>query len=238
MHSIYHEKKKIDFKVKRKNVKNINLRVNHNLEITVSANNYVPIDYIKEFVYSKARWIENNLNYYKNIVGTNQGKKKYVSGESLRYLGRQYRLKVFKSSEDDVKYFRGYIHLYTRDLEDTEKKENLINRWYKERSKIIFKESLERMYALVRFYDIEFPKLNIRKMKSRWGTCYYKNNKIIINSVLIKAPKDCIDYVILHELIHFKHNKHDNDFYKLLSILMPNWRDKKRILNEVVVREL
>ena len=238
MYSIDNGESKIYFEVKRKKVKNINLRINHKLEITVSANNHVPIHYIKEFVSSKAKWIEKNLNYYENIERTNQDKKENVNGESLRYLGRDYRLKVFKSSDEYVKYFRGSIHLYTKDLEDTQKKENVINRWYKQRSEIIFKESLEKMYELVKLSDIKFPKLNIRKMKSRWGTCYYKNNKIIINSVLIKAPKDCIDYVILHELIHFKHNKHDNDFYKLLSILMPDWKDRKRILDEVVAKEL
>ena len=110
--------------------------------------------------------------------------------------------------------------------------------WYRERSKIIFKDSLDRMYDLIKAYNIDYPELNIRKMKSRWGTCYPNKNKIILNRVLIKAPKDCIDYVVLHELIHFKHKNHGNDFYRLLDILMPDWQSKKKILDEVIVREL
>lgn len=65
----------------------------------------------------------------------------------------------------------------------------------------------------------------------------YYGNKIIINRVLIKAPKDCIDYVVLHELIHFKHKNHGKGFYRLLDILMPDWPDKKKILNEIIFRD-
>lgn len=103
-------------------------------------------------------------------------------------------LKVFNSPDEGLKYFRGYIHIYVSDLDDFKKKELLMENWYKEKSKIIFRESLNRMYELIKVYNIESPELGIRKMKSRWGTCYIERNKIILNSVLIKAPKDCIDY--------------------------------------------
>lgn len=238
MNSIYYGKKKINFILTRKNVKNINLRVKPNLEVSVSANNDVPLEYIKDFVYSKAKWINRNLDYYKKTRNIEHGEKEYINGESFRYLGRQYRLKIFSSEEENVKYFRGYIHLYSYDLDDFEQKERLMEDWYKERSKIIFKDSLDRMYNLIKSYDIKYPTLRIRKMKSRWGTCYPNKNKIILNRVLIKAPKDCIDYVVLHELIHFKHKNHGNDFYRLLDILMPDWQSKKKILDEVIVREL
>lgn len=238
MYSVCYGDTKINFTINRKKVKNINLRVNADLEVSISANEDVPLEYIENFVKSKAKWIDKHLNYYKKTKDIAQGKKEYVNGESFRYLGKQYRLKVFKSSEEKVKYFRGYIHLYTKDLNDFKKKENLMENWYKARSRIIFKESLDKMYKLVRIYNIDYPILDIRKMKSRWGTCYPGKNKIIINRTLIKAPKDCIDYVVLHELLHFKHRNHKNGFYRLLDILMPDWREKKKILDEVIIREL
>lgn len=238
MESICYGDKKIEFKLTRKNVKNINLRIKPNQEISVSANNQVPLGDIKEFVSSKARWIEGKLNYYEKIGYLDEEEKDYVNGESFRYLGKQYRLKVFESDENEVKYFRGYIHLYVDDLGDRDKKEALIENWYERRAEIIFKESLDKMYKLVKAYGIEYPYMDIRKMKSRWGSCHTKNNKIVLNSVLIKAPKDCIDYVTLHELIHFKHKNHGSEFYRMLTILMPDWKDKKKILDEVIVREL
>lgn len=238
MYSICYGGNEIKFQVKRKNVKNINLTVKPNLEVLVSANERVPLKLIKDFVYSKAKWIEKNLNYYEKTRSLGPVEKEYVSGETFRYLGRQYRLKVFKSSDEGVKYFRGFIHLYVHDLDDFKKKESLMENWYEEKSRIIFQESLHRMYDLVKPYEIEFPTLVIRKMTSRWGSCFPQKNKITLNSHLIKGPKDCIDYVTLHELIHFKYKNHNRDFYRLLDIIMPDWRSKKKILDENLVREL
>ena len=116
MHSVNYKGRKIKFTLKRKNVKNINLRVKRNLEVYVSANNQVPIDYIKEFVYSKAGWIEKHLDYYKSIGKSHEGEREYIDGEAFLYLGKEYKLKVFKSSKQEVKYFRDFIHLYVDNL--------------------------------------------------------------------------------------------------------------------------
>lgn len=75
-------------------------------------------------------------------------------------------------------------------------------------------------------------------MKSRWGSCLHQKNTILLNFDLIKAPKYCIDCVVLHELIHFIYKNHDNKFYNLLTVLMPDWKSRKAILDEVIVREL
>ena len=238
MESVCYGDKKIEFKLTRKDVKNINLRIKPNQDILVSANSAIPLEDIKEFVSSKGKWIERKLSYYEKTSYINQIEKEYVNGETFRYLGKQYRLKVFESDENKVKYFRGYIHIYTSDLGNRNKKEALLEKWYEDRAKIIFKESLDRMYQLVKAHGIEYPHIDIRKMKSRWGSCHIKNNKIVLNSILIKAPKDCIDHVVLHELIHFKYRNHGENFYKLLNILMPDWKDKKKILDEVIVMEL
>ncbi len=75
-------------------------------------------------------------------------------------------------------------------------------------------------------------------MKARWGSCYRKERYIILNLHLIKAPKYCIDYVVLHELIHFKYKNHDNKFYTFLTSLMPDWEKRKKILDEEVIKDL
>ena len=85
---------------------------------------------------------------------------------------------------------------------------------------------------------ISKPELDIRLMKARWGSALVDQNKIILNSELIKAPKYCIDYVVLHELIHFKYNNHSDNFYRMLYTLMPDWEKRKEILDEEVAREL
>lgn len=94
------------------------------------------------------------------------------------------------------------------------------------------------MYQLVRNYNISKPGIKIREMKARWGSCHRKDNIILLNTELIKAAKYCIDYVTLHELIHFKYKNHDNEFYTFLRSLMPDWENRKKILDEEVSRDL
>lgn len=238
-HEIEYGNKMIDFVLKRKNVKNVNLNVKPDMTIEVSANENVPLDFIYDFVKSKGSWILKHVVHFKEVQPYERSEREYVSGETFRYLGKQYRLRVFRTEDDEtVKYFRGFIHMYVKDLENHAHKANLMEQWYREKAKINFNESLDRMYPLVRKYEISRPDLDIRRMKARWGSALVDQNKIILNSELIKAPKYCIDYVVLHELIHFKYNDHSEKFYQMLYSLMPDWEKRKEILDEAVAREV
>ncbi|KMW24480.1 MAG: SprT family zinc-dependent metalloprotease [Clostridiales bacterium] len=228
----------IEFKLERKNVKNINLNIKVNGDIVVSANDEVPEEYIKNFVVRKANWITNNLKYYKSHKQEDSEKKELVSGESLRYLGRQYRLKVIEDEEEFVKYFRGYIYLYVKDKNNYNRKEELLDTWYDNRCKKIFNDLYNETYPIISKYDIPEVNINVRKMKTRWGSCIRSKNTIILNKDLIKAPKYCIKYVILHELIHFIYNDHNKEFYDFLYIFMPDWKECKKILDEEVAIRL
>lgn len=75
-------------------------------------------------------------------------------------------------------------------------------------------------------------------MKARWGSALLDSNTVLLNLDLIKAPKHCIDYVVLHELVHFKYNDHSDKFYNMLYALMPEWEKRKAILDEEIVRDL
>lgn len=240
-HSIIYNRKTIEFELHRKKVKNINLNVRPDLSVIVSANDNVPLDFILNFVKDKAPWILKNISYFKNVQSENTIKKDYVSGESFKYLGKQYRLKVEEVDEiqkEGVKYFQGYIYLYVKDKNNYSRKEKLLNDWFREKAKLNFKNSLDRVYKIIEKYGIKKPDIQIRTMKARWGSCVRDKNIIILNYELIKAPKFCIDYVVLHELVHFKYKNHDADFYAFLTALMPDWKQRKEILDEEVVKEL
>lgn len=237
-HTVEYGEKEIDFELERKDVKNINLNIRPDMSIMVSANENVPLNIIKDFVKDKGPWICKNMNYFKRFQSDKKSEMEYVSGESFKYLGRQYRLRVRESDEEMVKYFRGFIYLYVKDKDDFKRKENLVNDWFNEKANIHFRDSLDRMFNLVKNYNIPKPNIKIRDMKTRWGSCYREDKIIILNSELIKAPKHCIDYVVLHELIHFKYRNHDNRFYTLLTALMPDWERRKKILDEEVVKDL
>ncbi|TYO94585.1 M48 family metallopeptidase [Desulfallas thermosapovorans] len=230
--------KVIPFVLKRKPVKNVNLHIKPDMTVVVSANGKVPLDFILGFVKQKAAWILRNIQFFEEVQSEVHSEKKYVSGESFKYLGKQYRLRVEESETEGVKYYRGFIYMYVKDKRDFKRKKKLFEVCLRNRAEIIFNESLEKMYALVQKYNVKKPKLMIRTMKARWGSCLRDSGTILLNFELIKAPKYCIDYVVLHELLHFLYKNHDHQFYDFLTVLMPDWKQRKAILDEEVVREM
>ncbi|MEK4876019.1 SprT family zinc-dependent metalloprotease [Bacillus sp. FSL W8-0102] len=237
-HQIEYANKIIDFVVKRKKVKNVNLNIKPDMTIEVTANDRVPLDFICDFVKTKGAWILKNVKTFKDVQPYRQSEREYVSGETFKYLGKQYRLRVMQEEEEKVKYFRGFIYLYVKDTENVNRKAKLIDEWYREKAQKIFHESLDKMFPLVQKYGVEKPNIDLRSMKARWGSALTEKNIILLNTELIKAPKYCIDYVVLHELIHFKYNDHSDNFYKMLYSLMPDWEKRKAILDEEIVKDL
>lgn len=237
-HFVKYGERTIEFELIRKNVKNINLNVKPDMRIIVSTNSKVPLDYILKFVKEKAPWIVKNVGYFKDVQPEQISVKEYVSGESYKYLGKQYRLKVEECEEESVKYYQGFIELKVKDRNDHLRKQKLVSEWFREKSVLSFQDSLKRVYPLIEKYGIKKPEIQIRTMKARWGSCIKDKNIIMLNFELIKAPKFCIDYVMLHELAHFKYRNHDGDFYNFMTMLMPDWKQRKEILDEEVVRAL
>jgi predicted metal-dependent hydrolase len=238
-HQIHYANKIIEFTIERKNVKNVNLNIKPDLTIQVSAHEKVPLGFIYDFVKSKGAWIVKNVKSFENVLPHKQSEREYVSGESFKYLGKQYRLRVQKTdAAEGVKYLRGFIYLHVNNPNNFQRKEKLMDDWYQERARKIFEESLDKLAPLVEKYGVEKPSVNMRMMKARWGSALTEKKMILLNTELIKAPKHCIDYVVLHELIHFKYNDHSDSFYKMLYSLMPDWEKRKAILDEEVVRDL
>ena len=236
-HKVAYGDKTIAFELERKKMKTVRLRIRPDGRVIVSANPKVPHSFIEGFVREKGHWINRKLKQFKDTANLN-GHREYVSGETVRYLGRQYRLKVFESDEEEVKYYRGYIHIYVRDKNNYSRKEELYEHWLKKKAKEAIHDSLDRIYPRLEKHNIAKPTLTVRRMSSRWGSCSANKGKITINIQLVKAPKACIDYVILHELIHFKHPNHNKNFYIFLTNLMPDWKQRKAILDSEIVCEL
>ena len=99
-------------------------------------------------------------------------------------------------------------------------------------------ERVEALYPIIRKYDKSLPKVYLKKMKTLWGSCSVDRGAVTFNQYLIKAKPACIDYVVLHELIHFIYPNHSKQFYDFLSIHMPDWRERKTVLDQDVVHGL
>jgi len=160
--------------------------------------------------------------------------RRYVSGETHRYLGRQYRLLVNQDIAEQVKLIHGKLVVEVVNPKNTGKVKMLLQEWYSLRAKAIFAERYDLCIRQVANLGIEHHQgFQLRFMSNRWGSCTNQGN-IILNPELIAAPKDCIDYVITHELCHLKECNHSKAFYKLLTAVMKDWELRRKRLNEMV----
>ncbi len=229
-HYVTHQGKNIAFTVVRKKVKNVNLRVCPDSTVVISANKKVPYSYIEQLVKDKLPWIIKTMDHFETKRSI-KGNRKYITGEIIEYLGSYYPLKVIEvPGREEVIFDSGDFFLFVRDDNDPVLKEQLFAQWYKDQAKALFDRSLERMHPLVAGDGIEKPSITIRTMKTRWGSCSWSRQKITLNTELVKTPPECIDYVLLHELAHFKYHKHDASFYSYLAGLMPDWKERKQSL--------
>lgn len=233
-HKVSYGNKEIEFSLKRKPRKTLKITVNPDKTVVATAPKGIELDKIMDGVKKRSRWILKQQNYFDEFF-PKQTPRKYIGGESHYYLGKQYRLKIIESDTNDIKLKSGYINIHTKKKTDKDYIESLLYTWYKIRSKIKFKESINRCMKILKKYEIEEPELNIRKMKARWGSCSKDKNKIILNIELIKAPSHCIEYVVMHELCHLKYPNHSKYFWNFLSLVMPDWKTRKERLEKVIV---
>ncbi len=229
------KEKEYNYTLNRKNVKKINISIKYNKEIVVSSSEETPIEYIENLLIKKSSWIDKKISFFEKNKTNN--KKKYVSGEDFLYLGKHYRLKVEKGISD-VHLIKNNIIINVEEKADYELKDQLIDLWYKENAKVVLNKLFMKTCDTSKKYDLFTPTLIIRSMKSRWGTYNIQKNRMTLNLELIKAPKDCIEYVIVHELVHQKYKNHNKDFYDLLSMIVPDWERRKKMLDEEIQKYL
>lgn len=110
--------------------------------------------------------------------------------------------------------------------------------WWRENARNVYGELLDKLYPIIEKHDIEKPILQIRKMQTLWGSSSPHRKTITLNFYLLRARRVCIEYVMLHELTHFLYPNHSKNFYDFLTVHMPDWRDRKKTLDNDVVRGL
>lgn len=186
---------------------------------------------IKVGVQKRARWIHNHLCKIK-IQYSHVLPREYVSGESHYYLGRRYVLKIItvKNIEPHVKLFRGQLQVRTRSR-NPEIIKSLLNGWYREHAEKVFERRIDVLTEKIAWLK-SIPAWKIRIMKKQWGSCSPRG-VLTLNPKLVKASRECIDYVILHELCHIKEHNHSPKFYKLLKSRLPYWETTKAKLDGI-----
>lgn len=186
---------------------------------------------IAERVHRRAAWISRQLAEFDRYRPRTPARQ-YVSGESHLYLGRQYRLKLAVAGDGDaaVRLTRGELRI--AGANDPGRAKAQLDRWYRDRARAVFGDVLGES---LRLFDIDKPpRLVVRRMQSRWGSLS-PSGVMTLNVQLVRAPRRCIEYVIVHELCHTRCRNHDRQFFRLLGRLMPDWEQRKQRLEAALL---
>jgi predicted metal-dependent hydrolase len=208
--------------------KSMEIAVHPDCTVVVKAPEGSAILLIEKKILKRVRWILKQQSYFRQFTPKTP-ERCYVNDETHRYLGKQYRLKIAQGDENSVKLSRGYFHVTLRDEPNPERAQKLLSKWYLQKATRQFNESLERCWPKFVRFALPKPAISIKRMQKRWGSLS-DNGTVTLNTNLVKAPKECIDYVVIHELCHLKYRDHSPEFYKLLDVVIPGWEKVKHKL--------
>ena len=219
--------------VERKWIKNLYLRVSPtDARIRVSAPMMMSEEAIRRFVLSKEAWIRQRV---KRVGEKKQPTpREYVSGEVHYYKGHGYTLKVVYQNGPTKVEIEGdeYIILYVREGATKERRAAILQEWYRAELKALLAELIGKWEQTI---GVKANRTTIKLMKTRWGSCNHRTHDINFNLELMKRPVHCIEYVVVHELLHIIVRLHNEQFKSLLTHYLPNWRQTKEELNRCIV---
>ncbi len=236
-HSITYAGKSIPFHLRYSTRKSLEIAVHPDRSVIVKAPLGMDQCLVEQRVHKRASWINRQLRYFEQFK-PRAPKRRFVGGESHLYLGRKYRLKIRQSETEKVSLTRGFFHVTSVDAAP-EHVAKLLHAWYRQKADAYFAQVLEACWRQHHFEQkgVAKPALKIRAMKTRWGSLS-KRGRMTLNLELIKAPRACIEYVIVHELCHLLHLNHGRAFYTLLECSLPDWKQCKHKLERVLSEEM
>lgn len=212
----------------KKKIKNMYLNVCPTEGVVkVSAPNRMSLEMIKAFIVSKSHWIKNRQE--KLFSQERAVDKEYVDGESHYFNGERYSLKLIEhNAAPTVCLTHAEIVLQVRPNTDKAARGSMLDAWYRQK----LKEKLHELFPLWEMkIGVSIAQFKIRKMKTRWGSCSPSSKSIRINFELIKKPPECLEYIVVHELVHLLEPSHNKRFVSLMDSFLPNWRFYRKELN-------
>ena len=222
---------KIVFRLRRSSRRTLAITVQPDLGVVVTAPRKAALENVLARVRKRAVWIKRQQRYFSEFLPQTPPRL-FVSGETHRYLGRQYRLKVIEADAAEVKMRGRFIWVHTPRKGDTARVRELVEDWYLAHAKTRLERSFSESVARLGTRLTNPPRMQVRRMKKRWGS-WTRRSGVWLNPELMKAPASCIDYVVTHELCHAVHGNHGKKFYELLRRVMPDWEMRKARLERV-----
>lgn len=217
----------IPIEIMRKRIKNMNLRIYPpDGQVKVSAPFSFSEQFIRQHLQEKSGWIHTQRERIRNRVSTQD--EVLQTGATIAFKGNNYLLIIEEHhGPSHIKITDELIHCYTKKNSSLTQNQLLIDRWYK-------KEMAELLPELIKHWEgiigVKVAQWGIKKMKTRWGSCNTRAKRIWLNLSLIKKPVICLEYVLVHELVHLLEASHNKRFYALMTQFMPEWQEYQYLL--------
>jgi len=233
-YNLHHAGKVIPFQIEFRKRTRLAITVHPDMRLEVVAPLGIQLDRILARVERRAGWIAKQLRFFEQYQPTHP-EPRFISGETHMFLGRQYRLKVRDGASEGIKLIGRYFLVWVKDRKDSAAIQRLLDAWYRGHAERLFIYRLNQIIDGTRSLGLKTtPNVLIRKMERRWGSCTKAGN-VLLNVSLIKAPIQCVDYVIVHELCHLRFHNHGPQFYRMLGRCMPDWESRKKRLEAVTI---
>ena len=218
--------------VEQKNIKNIHLSVYPpDGKVKISAPLSMSLDTIRVFAISKRTWIHKQQQKFQ--AQERQTSRDFIERESHYFKGRRYLLQVVEHSKPSkVELNHQTITLFVRPNTPIEKRAAIIDAWYRKQLKKQIPNLIEKYENLI---GVKVNEFGIKKMKTKWGTCNIPAKRIWLNLELIKKPEHCLEYVVVHEMVHLLERHHNSQFKAYMDQFLPQWRSHKQELNQFIL---
>ena len=223
----------IEIEVIRKDIKNMHLAVYPPTgRIRLAAPQKTDSEVIRLFAISKIGWIKKHIKNFKEQP--RESAKEYVSGESHYYFGKRYMLQIIEHNGPNKIKLKGLktIQLYVRPATTVETKSNLLKEWYRQELKRILPELISTWEKVI---GVKCNDWGVKQMRTKWGACNVDEKRIWLNLELAKKPLICLEYIVVHELVHLLERNHNEQFIKHMNRFMPKWQQHRTELNQLPV---
>jgi predicted metal-dependent hydrolase len=222
----------IEIEVVKKDIKNMHLNVMPpSGKVRISAPYGTSDDAINLFAVKKISWIKKQVEKFKNQE--RQTEREYVTGESHYLWGRRYKLEVRYSNKGNNIEIKGNNMILTvREKSTRQQRENYVNEWYRAELKDKLPHLVKKWENII---GVKAYAVGVKNMLTRWGTCNSETKRILVNLQLAKKPVKCLEYILIHELVHLREKTHTNRFVEHMDSYMPDWRVVKDELNSFIM---
>lgn len=226
----------ISVEVVKKDIKNLHLAVYPpNGRVRLAAPQGVNDETLRLFTISKLPWIRKQQRRFASQE--RQPERKYVQRESHYILGKRYLLRIIESDKAARVVIKNktYIELHVKPGSSKDQRQHLLNEWYRAELKKLIPELLARWEKKI---GVQAEDWGVKQMKTKWGTCNIQKKRILVNLELAKKPLHCLEYIIVHELVHLLERLHNERFLAYMDKFLPRWKYYRDELNKLPVSHI